>query len=154
MTTQQQEQRPNLPQKHQRKQPLWVRWIIASAILILITVGTVIWVLSSRGTFTTILPIVIFTVLGVLLALFQWLFPVSISTHEHPIDHSHVPQVLPQNVPVVHQVQPIIVQVSTTQPLTSLSSPPDKASYRGIVGLVLATCGIRRAELACENTSS
>jgi len=135
MTTQQQERRPNLPQEHRHKQPLWMRWIIASAIIILIAVGTFIWILSSRGAFTTILPVVIFTVLGVLIALFQWLFPVSLSTFEHSVAHPHAPQVPSQNVPVVHQVQPIIVQVPITQPLPLPSPVPDKVSYRGIIGL-------------------
>lgn len=119
MTTQQQERRPNLPQEHRHKQPLRMRWIIASAIIILIAVGTFIWILSSRGAFTTILPVVIFTVLGLLIALFQWLFPVFLSTFEHSVAHPHAPQVPSQNVPVVHQVQPIIVQVPITQPLPS-----------------------------------
>jgi tetratricopeptide (TPR) repeat protein len=111
MTTQQQGQRPDLPQKHRSKRPLWTRWLIASVILLFMVVGTIIWILSSRSTFTSILPIVIFTILGVLIALFQWLFPVSSGVSEHPSTHQHA-----------LQVPPIIVHVPTTQPLPS--APP------------------------------
>ena len=124
MTTQQQEQQPDLPQKHRSKRSSWRRWLIASIILLLMVVGIIIWILTSRNAFTAILPIVIFTVLGVLIALFQWLFPVSSSVSEHPSTHQHT-----------HEVLPIIVHVPTTEPLHEPTSLPEKASYRGIIGL-------------------
>lgn len=135
MSTQQQEQRPDLPQRHRSKRLSWMHWLIASVILLFIIVGIIIWILTSRNAFTAILPIVIFTVLGVLIALFQWLFPISSSTSEHPSAHQHALQVPPQDAPVVHQVQPVVVHVPTTLSLTSPSSLAGKASYRGIVGL-------------------
>src|SRR5947209_11101043 len=98
MTAQQHEQRPSYSNERHSKRSAWKRWLIACVILLFIVVGTIIWILSSRGAFTTILPIVIFTVLGVLIALFQWLFPVSLSTSEHPVAHPQAPQVPPQNV--------------------------------------------------------
>lgn len=124
MTTQQQEQRPNFPQKHWSKRYHWTRWLIASVILLIMIVGIIIWILTSRNTITAILPLVIFTVLGVLIALFQWLFPVSSSVSEHLSAHQHA-----------LQVPPIIVHVPTTQPLHEPTPLPDKTSYRGIVGL-------------------
>ncbi len=87
-------------------------------------VGIIIWILTSRNAFTAILPLVIFTVLGVLIALFQWLFPVSSGVSEHPSAHQHA-----------LQEPPIIVHVPATQPLLEPIPLPDKASYRGIVGL-------------------
>ena len=42
-------------------------------------------------------------------------------------------------VPVVHQVQPIILQVSTNKSQPEPISPADKASHRGIVDLPPAT---------------
>ncbi len=131
MTTQEQEQQSNASNERRRKRQHWKRWLIASIILLLMAVGIVIWILTSRSAFTAILPIVIFTVLGVLIALFQWLFPVSSITLERP----YASQVQPQNAPVVHQVQPIIVQVPATQTHPAPSPLPGKASYRGIVGL-------------------
>ena len=128
MTTQRQEPRPDSP--HTRRQPPWARWLIASTILLFVAVGTIIWILTSRNAFIAILPIVIFTVLGVLIALFQWLFPVSSS----PSAHLHASQV-PQHSPIDHQPQPIIMQASTTLPLPPPSSLTYTASYRGIVGL-------------------
>src|SRR6266852_8051862 len=54
-----------------------ISWIIVIIVLILMATGTVIWLLNLQGTWITILPLVIFTILGIIIALFQWLFPVS-----------------------------------------------------------------------------
>lgn len=127
MPTQQQDQQHDLPQKHWSKSIAWTRLLIASVILLFVAIGIIIWMLTSGSAFTAILPIVIFTVLGILIALFQWLFPISSSTSEQPSAHQHTS--------VVHQGQPIIVPVHTMQPLPLSSPPTEKASYRGIVGL-------------------
>src|SRR5947209_7987003 len=68
----------------ERKRSSWTRWIIVGIVLVLIAVGSTIWLLSGQSPWTTVLPVVIFTVLGVMIGLFQWLFPVSSGTHEHP----------------------------------------------------------------------
>jgi fatty acid desaturase len=85
MATQQQGQQLESSQKreHNRRRPPWKRWLIASIIFVLIAIGTVIWIVTDQGSLTAILPIVIFTVLGVLIGLFQWLFPVSSGSTEH-----------------------------------------------------------------------
>src|SRR5215471_6922736 len=121
MTTQQQEQRQDFPQKHRHKRSSWSRWLIAGIILLITILGIIIWILTSRNAFTPILPIVIFTVLSVLIALFGWLFPV-------PSPHQHT-----------HEATPIIVHIPTTQPLLEPTALPEKASYRGIVGLLPPT---------------
>src|SRR5436190_2133183 len=85
MSTQQPgHQLDNAQHEQRRKQPLWIRWLIASIIILLIVVGIIIWVVTSQNSLTTILPIVIFTVLGVIIALFQWLFPLSSNASDHP----------------------------------------------------------------------
>ncbi len=85
MPTQQQGQQldDSQQQDHKRKQSARIRWLIASIVLVLIVAGTVIWVVTDQASLIGILPIVIFTVLGVVIGLFQWLFPVSSSTTEH-----------------------------------------------------------------------
>src|SRR2546430_782372 len=115
MTTQQQEQQPEFLQKHRSKRPLWRRWLIASFILLLMVAGIIIWILTSRNAFTAILPIVIFTVLGVLIALFQWLFPISSGVPVHLSTHHHA-----------HEVPPIIVHIPATQPLHEPTPLSDK----------------------------
>jgi NB-ARC domain len=64
------------------RRPLWVRWLVLSIALLLIVVATILWILDSQGPIVNILPIVIFAVLGVVIALFQWLFPVSHTSAE------------------------------------------------------------------------
>ena len=79
------QQQPDNEQNHMHahKAASWMRWLIAVVILLLIAVGTIIWILIDQSSWTTILPVVIFTVLGVVIALFQWLFPVSTGAHTH-----------------------------------------------------------------------
>src|SRR5260370_1703690 len=85
MPTQQQGQQldDSQQQDHKGKQSARIRWLIASIVLVLIVAGTVIWVVTDQASLIAILPIVIFTVLGVVIGLFQWLFPISSSTTEH-----------------------------------------------------------------------
>ena len=127
MATQQQGQQFDNPQRHEQRRGrlLGKRWLIAGIILLLVAAGTIIWIVTDQGSLTTILPIVIFTVLGVVIGLFQWLFPVSSSTSEHhsailhpslmgasslaeaaqlavhvpPVDHTHLPQSGPLDRP-------------------------------------------------------
>src|SRR5258708_23026493 len=125
MTIQQQEQQSDVPPKQLNKRFHRTRWLIASIAFLLIAVGARIWILTNRSAFTTILPLVIFTILGVLISLFQWLFPLSSTLSKHVSEG-------PQNAPVVHQIQPFIVHVPTTQPLLEPATPPHKVSYRPI----------------------
>ena len=140
MAMQQQGQQLDNPQQHQqkRKRPPWKRWLIAGTILLLIAVGTVIWIVTDQGSLTGILPVVIFTVLGVVIGLFQWLFPVSSNSTEHPPTIFH-PSLMPQastgasSLPAMPQ---IVVHIPPTDH-THLpqSGPLDKPAYRGIMGV-------------------
>jgi hypothetical protein len=61
-----------------------MRWLIVLVVLALIIVGAILWVEDSQGPWINVLPVVIITVLGVVIALFQWLFPVSSDAQNHP----------------------------------------------------------------------
>jgi tetratricopeptide (TPR) repeat protein len=115
-----------------------IRWIIVVIVLILIAVGTVIWLLTLQGTWITIVPLVIFTVLGVVIGLFQWLFPLSSNPSDRPsttIHSSLIPQ-LSTATPSLSSMPQINVHVPSpdyTHP--PQSGPLDKRAYRGIMGV-------------------
>jgi hypothetical protein len=116
MAAQQQGQQSDKAQRESQKRTQLnrIRWIIVAIVFLLIAVGILIWVLTSQASWITILPIVIFTALGVIIALFQWLFPISTSKSEHPLATSPM------------------LQVSLDSPPRSL---PARPTHRGIVGL-------------------
>ena len=116
MAAQQQGQQSDKAQRESQKRTQLnrIRWIIVAIVFLLIAVGILIWVLTSQASWITILPIVIFTALGVIIALFQWLFPISSSKFEHPLATSPM------------------TPVSLDHPPRSL---PARSTHRGIVGL-------------------
>lgn len=139
MTTQQPgHQLDNAQHEQRRKQPQWIRWLIAGIIILFIVVGIIIWVVTSQNSLSTILPIVIFTVLGVIIALFQWLFPVSSTASDHPsttIHSSLIPQ-LSTATPSLSTMPQIVVDVPPAAHTHSAQSGPlDKRAYRGIMGV-------------------
>src|SRR5215469_3297031 len=99
--------------KRPRRHP-WVRWVVLITVLLLIAFGAIVWVESSRGSWFNILPILLFTVLGVIFSLLQWLFPISAGSHEQHMVSSLAPHVSPAVAPVP-TVPQIIVHVPTTQ---------------------------------------
>src|SRR5271157_2021089 len=115
-----------------------IRWIIVVIVLILIAAGTVIWLLTIQGTWITIVPLVIFTVLGIVIGLFQWLFPVSSNASDHSsttIHSSLIPQ-LSTATPSLASMPQIIVDVPPAVHTHSPQSGPlDKRAYRGIMGV-------------------
>jgi tetratricopeptide (TPR) repeat protein len=142
MGLQQQRQQPDNAQDytHAHKAVPWMRWLIAAVILLLIAVGIIIWILIDQSSWTTILPVVIFTVLGVVIALFQWLFPVSTGTHTHEHTANSFPaSLMPQlsaASPAVSTMPQIIVHVPPADHMSlPQSGPLDKAPYRGIMGV-------------------
>src|SRR5215471_7413763 len=122
----------------QRPQLHRIRWIIVIVVLTLIVAGTVIWLLTLRGTWITIVPLVIFTVLGVIIALFQWLFPVSSNTPEHSsttIQPSLIPQLssATSSLSTMPEIHVHASPADHTHP--PQSSPLEKRTYRGIMGV-------------------
>src|SRR5260370_7272639 len=91
MGMQQQGQQLDDPLKSQKrkKQTNSTRWLIAIIALVLIAGGAIFWLRDSQGSVYAILPIVIFTVLGVLVSLFQCLFPLSSHTSNQPVTTIH-----------------------------------------------------------------
>ena len=120
-------------QDKRRKRRPWVRWVVLIAVLLLIAFGAIAWVESSQGPWFSILPILLFTVLGVVFSLLQWLFPVSTGSHEQHTVSSLMPYVSPTPAPVPTLPQ-IIVHVPTTQPLSPALIASAKAAFRGILG--------------------
>ncbi|HYT37088.1 MAG TPA: tetratricopeptide repeat protein [Ktedonobacteraceae bacterium] len=125
-------------ESQKRNQLHRIRWIIVIIVLILISAGTVIWLLTLQGTWITILPLVIFTILGIIIALFQWLFPVSsnISEHSSTVIHSSLIPQLSTATPSPSTMPEILVHVPpadhTHLPQSGLL---DKRAYRGIMGV-------------------
>jgi len=126
MSTQQQEQASG--KARQRRQLRARRFLILGIALLFLLGGAALWILNSqglvRGSWSSTL-LIIFTVLGVVVGLVQWLFPIS---SPPPQQHADTAAVLP--------TPHIIVQV----PQASSPSPPqpamkEKAAYRGIVAL-------------------
>ena len=118
------------------------RWLIAIIALVLIAGGAIFWLRDTQGSVYTILPIVIFTVLGIVVSLFQWLFPVSSGASSQPmaVIHPSLLTQLMQSAQVAPQAPPqIIVHVPSVDPPppqhAAQTGPLDKASYRGIMGV-------------------
>src|SRR5258708_23484418 len=140
MPTQQQGQQldDSQQQDHKGKQSARIRWLIASIVLVLIVAGTVIWVVTDQASLIAILPIVIFTALGVVIGLFQWLFPISSSTteHHHILYHpSLTPQVSIATSPGTMTPENIVHVPPTDHTHPTRSGPLDKPAYRGIMSV-------------------
>lgn len=103
-----------------KRRPL-AHWVIFIVALLLLAVATVIWIISSKGSWTAILPIVIFSVLGVVIALFQWLFPTSSSTHEQIFS--------------ILQASQLFMPVPSNELVSQLLPATRKTSFRSMKGL-------------------
>ena len=121
----------------QRKRGGDKRWLVAIIALVLIAGGAIFWLKDTQGSVYAILPIVIFTVLGIVVSLFQWLFPMSGGSSQ-PMAVLH-PSALSQLAQVASQPPPqIIVQVpavDSSSQHAAQTGPLDKATYRGIMGV-------------------
>ncbi len=113
-------------ESQQRNQLHKIRWIIVIIVLILISAGTVIWLLTLQGTWITILPLVIFTTLGIIIALFQWLFPVSsnISEHSSTVIHSSLIPQLSTATPSLSTRPEILVHIPLAVPYSPSTIRP------------------------------
>lgn len=122
-----------------RKQLSERRVLIICVAVLFLGAAVVLWIVNA-GSWSNILSI-IFTFTGVLVGLFQWLFPVSTSSEGRP-----------QNVPAQHALvlqptggagsspalPPIVLHLPLTTPTPVDSSATDaveKVVYRGILGL-------------------
>src|SRR5215467_14459748 len=131
MAQQQQLQPPNnLQEQHKgSKHRPWLRWVILVIILMLTAVGVIIGIV--KGSWLSIIPLL--PILAIIIAVFQWLFPVSSSsgTPEHHLS-STIPQLAAASPTA--SIQPIIVHVPATQPLPPISPSQENPTYRGIIG--------------------
>ncbi len=123
----------------ERKQLQERRFIIISIAILLLVGGTILWILNSQGiiqgSWSSIL-LIIFTVFGIIIGLFQWLYPVSSPTSQ-PSQLSQLSQTS-QSHPITAEAQPlpqIIVHMPPTAAAPPLTQIPEKAPYRGIVGV-------------------
>lgn len=123
MTTQQQKQISDLSRKQQDRPSRRMRWLIAGIALLLVAVGGSTWILTDQDTLT-IFPLVLFTVLGVLIALLQWLFP--FSTERASGEGLHTSP-MPQ-APLIAMPAPL----DSLPP--EMAMPPNLLSYRRIGG--------------------
>ncbi len=124
----QQQQKPQATKRAERRHLQERRILLASIAALFLIGGAVLWILSSqgilRGTPSGLLPI-IFTVMGVFIGLFQWLFPVSAGPPQQlPGAPAPPPQIIVHVPPTLASREPI-------------SSTPTvvKTTYRGIVGV-------------------
>jgi tetratricopeptide (TPR) repeat protein len=109
------------------------RWLIAIIALLLIAGGAIFWLVDTQGSLYAYLPVIIFTVLGVVIGLFQWLFPVG-SGAAGP--HGQ-PALLPLGAGVAAAPMP---QIIVHMPAPEHADAPqagqrEKTSYRGIMGV-------------------
>ncbi len=128
MSTEKQDQKQR--KTRERKQLQERRFIIVSTAILLLIGATILWILNSqgiiRGSWSGIL-LIIFTVAGIIIGLFQWLYPIS-----SPLP----PQTQPNAAAVAATPAPqIIVHVPPTAPQPPLPAPGERATYRGIVGV-------------------
>jgi len=124
----QQQQKPQTTKRAERRHLQERRILIASIAALFLIGGAVLWILSSQGilqgTLSGLLPI-IFTVMGVFIGLFQWLFPVPAGPPQQlPDTPAPTPQIIVHIPPTPASPEPI-------------SSTPTvvKTTYRGIVGV-------------------
>ncbi|HEX3639753.1 MAG TPA: NB-ARC domain-containing protein, partial [Ktedonobacteraceae bacterium] len=138
------------PQVHEQEQkhplPLWIRWLIVFFVLLLIAGGTILWIIQGAQ---AIIPIIVFTALGTLLAFFQFLpslFPLSkhILVTKPPHSTQLVPNdeqttsALQQPVDIQRASPTVSVTVHTPISTTSITSEPfDKKNENQVAGLSL-----------------
>src|SRR5947199_10872792 len=97
MSQQQQEQQ--IVKRAERRHLQELRVLIVSIAVLFLIGGAILWILSSQGILQGPLSnvlLIIFTVLGVLIGLFQWLFPVGGVAPPQHIPDAPVPTPTPQ----------------------------------------------------------
>src|SRR5579883_1051462 len=115
-------------QPYRRRAVPWGRVVI---------VGSILWLLESQGPWITLLPVVLFTVLGVIIALFQWLFPVSSDSSPAPVSPFPQPQSQPDRPRIIgqmpHQItEPVALIDKATSSYYSIEGVPPPTDPRTI----------------------
>src|SRR5438045_4349646 len=106
-------QQPEQATKTKERKSLQEKRLIIVIVAILFLVGgAILWILNSQGiiqgSWSGIL-LIIFTVLGIVIGLFQWLFPITASLPQQPIARSppsptpHIIVHVPQRTPAPSQ---------------------------------------------------
>ncbi len=62
-------------QQSSQGHPYHWRWLIVFGIFLALAVASIIWILNDKESFYTILATIIFSMIGIIIGLFQWLFP-------------------------------------------------------------------------------
>src|SRR5215475_4640590 len=123
-------------QRSGRRRFLWKRWLIIAIALLVIIVGGVFWIIVSGVQWFTVLPVILFTALGIVVALFQWLFPVSSDPHDHKAAHASAQASLTSLASptgLAPGPQPIVVHIP--HPVSGDLPPVNKTVYRSIAGM-------------------
>ncbi len=129
------------PKKHSqgRKQLIERRVLIICVAVLFLGAAVVLWIVNA-GSWSSILSI-IFTFTGVLVGLFQWLFPVSINSEARPQTPPAQPMLFLQpnsTAGASSALTPIVLHLPPTMPTPAGSPTTDageKSVYRGILGL-------------------
>src|SRR6266581_608412 len=124
----------NQVSNHQRhKRFLWLKIGIACVALVLFIAAAIVWIINVNwSSYMT----VIFAVLGVVLALFAWLFPISPDKPEQPKDiaTAHASTTPPINITVSPNIN-----VSPYQNVSSQSSPLAASDPPGVEATPLSS---------------
>ncbi len=134
MTTQQQESQPDTSRQLKRgiKHIPWSRvFIVLLAVVLIVIVG----LFNLQAAILFAIPL-----LSLVIALFQWLFPVTNEKHGHALTHSHATQTS-QDSPTTPAIQPVIIHVPVTQPLPAQSIPPEKPTFADLAGNLFEAVG-------------
>lgn len=127
----QQQQKQQVVKQAERRHLQDLRILIASIAVLFLIGGAVLWILSSQGILQGPLSnvlLIIFTMLGVLIGLFQWLFPVGGAA---PLQHIPAAPVSTPTPQVIVHLPPTL----TPSQQSSQAPTVEKATYRGIVGV-------------------
>jgi tetratricopeptide (TPR) repeat protein len=119
-------------QKRARKQLIERRVLIVTVAVLFLGAAAVLWIFNA-GSWSNDLSI-IFVFTGVLIGLFQWLFPVTGSASGQSAVPTEVPSV--DAARTTMPLPPIIVQMHPPDvPSTVVGPQEEKATYRGIMGV-------------------
>src|SRR5579883_3551737 len=124
-------------QPYRRRAVPWGRVLIVVVVVVVVIVGSILWLLESQGPWITLLPVVLFTVLGVIIALFQWLFPVSSDSSPAPVSPFPQPQSQPDLPRIIvqmpHQItEPVALIDKATSSYYSIEGVPPPTDPRTI----------------------